>query len=70
MLAGHTHGGQIAPFGWALVTRIRNRRYARGLVQTDHFPLYVTRGLGVTGIPLRIGSDPELPVITLRTIRT
>lgn len=66
MLAGHTHGGQVCLLGKALVTFTRNRNYVRGLIRKPGFPLYVSRGLGVTGLPIRIGSDPELPIITLR----
>jgi len=66
-LCGHTHGGQIAFFGWAPVTFTRNRRYRRGLIEGPGFPAYVSRGLGMTGLPIRLGASPELPVITLRT---
>lgn len=65
MLAGHTHGGQICLFGRALATETRNYRYVRGMVQGPRFPVYISRGLGVTGIPIRLGADPELPIVTL-----
>jgi len=67
MLAGHTHGGQVRIFGKAVVTYTRNKRYVSGLIAGPRFPIYVSRGLGVTGIPLRVDADPELAFITLRT---
>jgi predicted MPP superfamily phosphohydrolase len=66
-LCGHTHGGQIAFFGWAPLTFTRNGRYRRGLVDGPGFPMYISRGLGMTGLPLRVGASPELPVVRLRT---
>ena len=67
MLAGHTHGGQINLLGWRPVVCVRNRKYVRGLVQCPRFPMYISRGLGLTGLAIRLGSPPELPIITLRT---
>ena len=67
MLCGHTHGGQVRLFGWAPITLTDNRRYVSGLIEGPGFPIYISRGLGMTGIPLRIGADPELPIITLRS---
>lgn len=66
MLCGHTHGGQVRLFGRALVTETKNRNYVSGLTAGPNFPLYISRGLGVVGLPLRVDSEPELPVITLR----
>ena len=65
-LCGHTHGGQVAFFGWAPLTFTRNGRYQRGLVEGPGFPMYISRGLGMTGLPIRLGASPELPVVTLR----
>jgi len=66
MVAGHTHGGQIRLFGWAPITFTRNPAYKRGMTRAAGFPLYISRGLGVTGMPIRVDADPELPIITLR----
>jgi predicted MPP superfamily phosphohydrolase len=65
-LAGHTHGGQIA-----LPTRNFNparvyTRYIAGPYATAHSLLYVSRGIGVGAVPLRVGSPPEMDLITLR----
>lgn len=66
LLAGHTHGGQICLFGRALATETRNARYVRAWVEGPRCPVYISRGLGLTGFPVRLGSDPELPIITLK----
>jgi len=65
-LAGHTHGGQIA-----LTTRNLNvarflTRYIAGPYRRDDSLLYVSRGVGVGTVPLRVGAPPEIDLITLR----
>jgi predicted MPP superfamily phosphohydrolase len=66
-MAGHTHGGQaalefispeIAPS--RLVTP-----YVAGLFQKPGGRLYVNRGIGTIGIPIRIGAPPEITVYKL-----
>lgn len=65
MLSGHTHGGQIRlPWLGAPITFSRyGQKYAAGLVQGPHWPVYVTRGVGNSGLPLRIGVPCELTVL-------
>jgi len=65
MLSGHTHGGQISPWGRPIVTQTRYRRYARGLSAGPRCPVYTTRGVGVTRLPIRICCRPEIPIIRL-----
>jgi len=69
VLAGHTHGGQIC-FPWigpvVTETRIVGRRFARGLVREDGTAVYITRGIGWTGLPFRLLARPEVTRITLR----
>ena len=65
MLAGHTHGGQIR---LPLIGPLRNAshapmRWTYGLVEEEGKRMYVTSGLGCSGIPLRIGVPPEYVVI-------
>jgi len=60
VLAGHTHGGQIAPFGRALVLPGGSGGYVAGWYREGGPPLYVSRGLGTSLIPMRIGTAPEL----------
>ena len=76
MLCGHTHGGQIGleigPFRWSLA-RVAYPRWA-GLYQesrtedrSDQY-LYVNRGLGTVGPPIRFGVRPEITVLTLKRV--
>lgn len=65
-LSGHTHGGQIAPFGWTPWHHSR-LGYWRGHFEDAGAQLYVGRGIGTTGVPLRIQASPELPILRLRT---
>lgn len=66
MLSGHTHGGQISFFGWApFVSRPLDRRYLAGHVVEGERHLFVSRGLGCSLIPLRLGSWPEIVVMEL-----
>jgi len=60
MLSGHTHGGQIAPFGVAMVLPGGSGGYVAGWYREGGPPLYVSRGLGTSLIPMRIGAAPEL----------
>lgn len=73
-LAGHTHGGQVGfefgPLRWSLA-RIAYDRWAGLYAEAradDGGPqyLYVNRGLGTVGPPIRIGVRPEITVLTLR----
>jgi len=74
-LAGHTHGGQVK-------VEIVDHSFSPARLITDfvaglyHLPmgetgkkaaLYVNRGLGTFGVPMRIGVLPEITLLTLRT---
>ena len=69
-LAGHTHGGQVAlPDGTQILTAggPLSRRYGRGPFDiADNGRLIVSLGVGCSNIPVRINSDPELVLLTLR----
>jgi uncharacterized protein len=62
MLSGHTHGGQIVLFGWAPLRPPGSGKYLSGWYKdaNNSTALYVSRGLGVSSIPLRIGAMPEI----------
>ncbi|MDA0933888.1 MAG: metallophosphoesterase [Planctomycetota bacterium] len=60
-LAGHTHGGQVAPFGWMPV-RHSKLGFDRGRHRSGGSELYVGRGLGAAIIPLRVHARPEIVV--------
>jgi predicted MPP superfamily phosphohydrolase len=64
-LSGHTHGGQIWPFGW--LVRLQ-QPYLSGLVRHGPTWLYVHRGTGHWGPPLRVGAPPEIAVLELQAV--
>lgn len=66
MLSGHSHGGQVRlPWIGPLVLPPLGQKYVAGHYQFDHMQLYVNRGLGVVGIPMRLNCPPEITEITL-----
>ncbi|MFZ9585615.1 MAG: metallophosphoesterase [Pseudohongiellaceae bacterium] len=64
-LAGHTHGGQVAPFGIALWKPPGSGGFLAGRYEVSLCPLYVSRGVGTSIAPLRLGAQPELAVFML-----
>lgn len=68
MLAGHTHGGQLGVslmgFEWSPAQYIY-RQWA-GLYAIGEQQIYVNRGIGTVGPPMRIDVPPEITLITLR----
>jgi predicted MPP superfamily phosphohydrolase len=67
-LSGHTHGGQVAipVLRRPAIPSRHGERYARGHVVEDGRHLYVTSGLGTSGLPLRLLAPPEIVVLELR----
>jgi len=67
MLAGHTHGGQVRlPLLGAVVTGTQlGPRYANGLFRWGDTWLYVTRGIGTRGLPVRFLCPPEITLLIL-----
>jgi predicted MPP superfamily phosphohydrolase len=67
-LAGHTHGGQVQVE--ILDTRWSPARFMTpfisGLYERQGRRLYVSRGLGTVGAPIRINVPPEITLLTLR----
>ncbi len=59
VLTGHTHGGQI---------RIMNFGYYEKGKLSDNgvFKLLISNGYGTTGVPLRLGAEPETHLMTLK----
>ncbi|WP_107421610.1 metallophosphoesterase, partial [Streptomyces nanshensis] len=66
-LSGHTHGGQIFPFH--AVVALANPTVA-GLDRYGDTQLYVTRGAGAWGPPVRVGADPDVTVVRLASKQT
>jgi predicted MPP superfamily phosphohydrolase len=62
-LSGHTHGGQIWP--WNYLVRLQ-QPYVAGLVRHEETHLYVSRGTGYWGPPMRLGSPAEIAKLVLR----
>jgi hypothetical protein len=66
-LAGHTHGGQITLPGPAQhhnVSRLMTD-WTRGLFERDGSLMYVSRGIGVAGPPVRLNCSPEIALLRL-----
>lgn len=66
-LAGHTHGGQLSlesvHRGLSLAHLLS--RYDSGWYSKAGCQLYVNRGIGTTGFPIRVGARPEITVLEL-----
>ncbi len=62
-LCGHTHGGQLFP-----LTLINDKTfiYNRGLYKKENLQIYVSEGSGTFGIPIRLGTTPEITVLKLQ----
>ena len=79
VLSGHYHGGQVklAPYPESLSIARLITPYAEGLFHLPgrtHSPgmkgakdslLFVTRGVGITGLPIRINCPPQIAHLTL-----
>lgn len=67
VLSGHTHGGQIVlPVVGALRVPSRyGQKYLYGLVKTPVTQVYITRGVGTVGPPVRFCCPPEIALITV-----
>lgn len=63
MLCGHTHGGQIWP--WAFIALLVEP-YLKGLHLHDGTWIYVHKGTGYWGPPLRLGAPAEIASVILR----
>ncbi|MEP6963529.1 MAG: metallophosphoesterase [Acidobacteriota bacterium] len=67
-LAGHMHGGQLnldvmgTDFNFARMAT----PYVYGLYREERSAIYVSRGIGTIGMPVRVGAAPEVALITLR----
>ena len=62
VLSGHTHGGQVTLGGWAPVTPAGSGPYVAGWYRDAKIPLYVSRGIGETLVPVRFFAPPEIAV--------
>lgn len=62
VLSGHTHGGQLFP--WNLVVPLQ-QPYVAGLHQHEGTLIYVSRGTGFWGPPMRVGAPAEITQLEL-----
>lgn len=69
VLSGHTHGGQVNLPGLTsfLLRSVLREPYDQGHFRLGDVQLYVNRGVGNSGVRLRINSDPEVTLATLRS---
>ncbi len=61
-LSGHTHWGQLPP--WGLLVRLRYR-YSHGFYKTQDSSLYVSKGTSTWGPPMRLYGPSEIVVIDI-----
>jgi predicted MPP superfamily phosphohydrolase len=61
-LSGHTHGGQVSLFGRPFWTPRGSGRFVAGWYETPSCRLYVSRGVGMSILPIRFGARPEVAV--------
>jgi predicted MPP superfamily phosphohydrolase len=61
-LSGHTHGGQMFP--WNLAVRLQ-QPFVAGIHKLTHAQIYVSRGTGYWGPPMRVGAPAEITEIEL-----
>ena len=68
IISGHTHGGQLRlpVIGAPARFVTQHLKYASGLFRSGQTQLYVSRGTGVIGLPVRFGARPEISVLRLR----
>ncbi|MEI6695674.1 MAG: metallophosphoesterase [Bacteroidota bacterium] len=67
-LCGHTHGGQIClKEGFPLIShQFEGKNFNHGEWKIGKMKGYTSRGVGVSGIPLRFNCPPEIVLITLK----
>jgi predicted MPP superfamily phosphohydrolase len=71
LLAGHTHGGQVSfPFiGPITADSIYGMKYVRGHVHEFGRDIWVTSGVGTTGLPVRFRVPPEVLILTVNPVK-
>jgi predicted MPP superfamily phosphohydrolase len=61
-VSGHAHGGQVTLFGLVLYTPPGSGSYEAGFYKIALCDLYVSKGLGTSVLPFRLGARPEIAV--------
>jgi predicted MPP superfamily phosphohydrolase len=65
-ISGHTHGAQFFP--WNLIVGL-NQPFISGLHKYKNTHIYVSRGTGYWGPPVRVGAPSEITLIKLRSLK-
>ncbi len=67
VLSGHTHGGQayLPGCGTAWMPSKYGAKYRGGLARAPGTQVFVSRGLGEAGVPIRLNCPPEINLLTL-----
>lgn len=69
-VTGHTHGGQINPFGLLTPSRyVSHSHQLRGVYAQDGRKLFVGPGIGTSILPMRLGVPPEISRLSLHRQR-
>ena len=67
-LCGHTHGGQVAFFGYAPKPSSElGNRYRSGWYHEEGTDILVSNGVGTSLLPVRLGARPQFHLITLQS---
>ena len=66
-LCGHTHGGQVTVLGRAVKSSsVYGNRYRSGWYRENGVDILVSNGVGTSALPVRLGAQPQVHLITLR----
>ena len=65
ILSGHTHGGQINFFGFAPFVPPGSANYVRGWYNNIAPRMYVSKGIGTSIFPVRLGARAEIAIFNL-----
>ncbi len=68
-LFGHTHGGQIALIGQLFKSDSVPDEYTQGWFKQNRIDLLVSRGVGTSGLPVRLFCTPQIHLITVNTAK-
>jgi predicted MPP superfamily phosphohydrolase len=66
-IAGHTHGGQVSVEILHQDLNVARffTRYVDGIYQDGASTIFVSRGIGTIGLPVRLGAPPEVALLRL-----
>ena len=65
ILSGHTHGGQIRLFNYVPFLPQGSGNYVKGWYKELNPPMYVSKGIGTSVLPVRFGSRAEIAIFNL-----